>query len=63
MVIAIIPSEEIIYNYRHSRACRTIENAFSIPAARLGDFIEPHIHHKRLALHNYLRQEAGVPNA
>ena len=60
-----LPEEERIYNYRHSRARRTIENAFGILVARWRLFHRPikaSIQNTEsyvmacLCLHNYLRQ-------
>ena len=56
--------EEKIYNYRHSRACRCIENAFGILSQRWRIFLKPSKASVKnvenytlacLALHNYLR--------
>ena len=61
--------EERIYNYRHSRARRCIENAFGILSQRWGIFLRPIKASVKkvesytlacLALHNYLRL---TPNA
>ena len=57
--------EEKIYNYRHSRACRCIENAFGILSQRWRIFLKPikasvkNVENYTLAclaLHNYLRR-------
>ena len=57
--------EERVYNYRHSQACRCIENTFGILSARWRIFQKPNratLKHVEsytlacLALHDYLRQ-------
>ena len=59
-----LPEKQRIYNYRHSRARRTIENAFGILATRWRIFLKPIRASVKnaekyacacLALHNYLR--------
>ena len=60
-----LPEEERVYNYRHSRARRVIENAFGILRARWRIFGRPikasvknteKIVLSAICLHNYLRQ-------
>ena len=64
-----LPEKERIYNYRHSRARRTIENAFGILAARWRILLSPIRASVKnvekyvcacLALHNYLRQTCNA---
>ena len=64
-----LSEEHKIYNYRHSRARRTIENAFGILAARWRILLKPiraSVEHVEryvcacLALHNYLRQTSNA---
>ena len=59
----ILPLKERIYNYRLSRACRIIENAFGILAARCRIFRKPIIAKEKVVInvtkaatapHNYL---------
>ena len=61
--------EEKIYNYRHSRACRRIENTFGILSQRWRIFLRPIKTSVKsvenytlacLAIHNYLRLTANA---
>ena len=64
-----LTEEQKIYNYRLSRYCRVIENAFGILSARWRIFHRPiraTVHHVEqyvlaaLAVHNYLRQTSTI---
>ena len=64
-----LPLDKRIYNYRLSRARRTVENAFGIMASRFRVFHRPLMVYPKnvtlvikgaLVLHNFLRNEVGV---